>query len=99
MLVYHKWSVSISLHGMTPPGVAPLAPSLETDLTTTSPLPTGPVCGGPVVHGGLRHPQYFYQDGPGPGARGLAVSWILFFSLYFVIQKQNTLQESICLIT
>ena len=76
------------------------APSLETGLTSTSPPPTGPVCGGPLVHGGLRHPQYFYQDGPGPGAGGLAVSWLVFFSLYFLsslllfLSEENTYSEA-----
>ena len=78
----------ISQHGLVTPRVAP---SLEINLTTTNtltprrhsttafyfPPPQSVVV---LAHGGLRHRQYFYQDGPCPGTRGLAVSLFVFFT-------------------
>ena len=65
----------ISQHGLVRRGVAP---SLEIKLTTTTTVTPRRhsitafyfyLCGG-LVHGALRHRQYFYQDGAGPATRG-----------------------------
>ena len=75
----------ISQHGLVTPRVAP---SLEINLTTTTTLTPrrhsqqySPSLWWSwlLSHGGLRHNKYFYQDGPGPDTRGLAVSLFVFF--------------------